>query len=70
MMMKGKEMGIREIQVQLEELRSAYEIERKRLEDQIQAIRSKRGYKAKQPSWDGYVEVGRDSTYRTPHGGL
>lgn len=63
-------MGIRELQAQLEELRSAYEIERKRIEAQIEAIRSKRGYKPKQPSWDGYVEVGRDTMYRTPHGDM
>lgn len=63
-------MGIRELQAQLEELRTAYETERKRLEDQIQAIRSKRGYKPKQPSWKGHVEVGRDTMYRTPHGDM
>ena len=63
-------MGIRELQAQLEELRSKYEIERRLLEDQIQAIRSKRGYKPKQPSWDGYVEIGRDRVYHTPHGDM
>ena len=63
-------IGIRELQMQLKEVRTVYEADCKRIKDQIQALRSKRGYKLKQPSWDGHVEIGRDRIHRTPHGDM
>lgn len=63
-------MGIREIQAQMDELTRVYHMEQRRLQEQIDYLRAKRGYKPKTHGWDGYVEVGRDTQYRTPHGDL
>lgn len=63
-------MGIRELKAQMDELTRVYHMEYRKLQDQIEAIRAARGYKPKTRGWDGYVEVGRDRMYRTPHGDM
>jgi hypothetical protein len=60
--------GIRELKAMQVAAREAYHAEYARLEEEIKKIRLQRGTKIKQPSYEGYHEVGRDRPRNTPWG--
>ncbi len=51
--------SIKELKVKKAGLRADYEAAVAEIDDQIKAIRSKRGQKLKDPDWSGYKEPGR-----------
>ncbi len=52
--------SIKELKVKKAGLRADYEAAVAQIDDQIDAIRNKRGQKLKDPDWSGYKEPGRD----------